>query len=107
MTIINNTIQLVIQSKKEEIEIMRLMGVNNWYIKTPLILQGAFYGFVGALIALVPLNIVQKMLNNVHQFFLIPIPVFAGAIVVSVMFLFGILFGAGGSLWSIKKHIQV
>ena len=107
ITIINNTIQLVIQSRKEEIEIMRLMGVNNWYIKTPLILQGAFYGFAGALIAIVPLNIVQKMLNNVHQFFLIPIPVFAGAIVVSVMFLFGILFGAGGSILSIKKHIQV
>lgn len=107
ITIINNTIQLVIQSKKEEIEIMRLMGVNNWYIKTPLILQGAFYGFAGACIAIIPLNIWQKMLNNVHQFFMIPIPVFAGVIVVSVMFLFSILFGACGSLWSIKKHIQV
>jgi cell division transport system permease protein len=107
ITIINNTIQLVIQSRKEEIEIMRLMGVNNWYIKTPLILQGAFYGFAGACIAIIPLNIVQKMLNNVHQFFLIPIPVFAGAIVVLVMFIFGTLFGAGGSLLSIKKHIQV
>lgn len=107
VTIINNTIQLVIQSRKEEIEIMRLMGVNNWYIKTPLVLQGAFYGFVGALVAIIPLNIVQKMLNEVHQFFLIPIPVFAGAIVISIMFIFGTLFGAGGSILSIKKHIQV
>ena len=45
ITIINNTIQLVIQSRKEEIEIMRLMGVSNWYIKCPLVLQGAIYGF--------------------------------------------------------------
>lgn len=107
ITIINNTIQLVIQSRKEEIEIMRLMGVNNWYIKTPLILQGAFYGFAGACIAIIPLNMLQKVLNNIHQFFLIPVPVFAGAIVISIMFLFGIIFGAGGSILSIKKHIQV
>ena len=77
ITIINNTIQLVIQSRKEEIEIMRLMGVNNWYIKIPLIMQGALYGLFGALIALIPINVVQQMLDNVHQFFLIPAPIFA------------------------------
>ena len=59
ITIINNTIQLVIQSRKEEIEIMRLMGVSNWYIKCPLVLQGAIYGFAGALIAVIPINITQ------------------------------------------------
>lgn len=107
ITIINNTIQLVIQSRKEEIEIMRLMGVSNWYIKIPLIMQGAFYGFVGSVIALIPLNIVQNMLNNIHNFFLIPPPMFASNIVVITMFLFGIICGAGGSFLSIKKHLQV
>lgn len=107
MTIINNTIQLVIQSRKDEIEIMRLMGVSNWYIKIPLIMQGALYGFFGAAVALIPLNIVQNMLNNVHKFFLIPSPLFAGNIVITVMFFLGIAFGAGGSFLSIKKHLQV
>ena len=107
ITIINNTIQLVIQSRKDEIEIMRLMGVSNWYIKIPLIMQGALYGFLGAAFALIPLNIVQNMLNNVHKFFLIPTPLFAGNIVIITMFFLGILFGAGGSFLSIKKHLQV
>ena len=107
ITIINNTIQLVIQSRKDEIEIMRLMGVSNWYIRFPLIIQGAFYGFMGSLIALIPLNIVQNGLNNMHQFFMIPSPLFAQNIVVITMFAMGILFGAGGSFLCIKKHLQV
>jgi len=107
ITIINNTIQLVIQSRKDEIEIMRLMGVSNWYIKIPLIMQGALYGFLGAAVALIPLNIVQNLLNNVHKFFLIPTPLFAENIVIFTMFFVGILFGAGGSFLSIKKHLQV
>ena len=107
ITIINNTIQLVIQSRKDEIEIMRLMGVSNWYIRFPLIIQGAFYGCMGSLIALFPLNVVQNGLNNMHQFFMIPSPVFAQNIVVVTMFAMGILFGAGGSFLCIKKHLQV
>ena len=107
ITIINNTIQLVIQSRKDEIEIMRLMGVSNWYIRLPLVLQGAFYGFSGALIALVPLQFVQNALVSIHKFFLIPSPAMAEGLVVITLLLVGIAFGAGGSLLSIKKHLQV
>ena len=107
ITIINNTIQLVIQSRKDEIEIMRLMGVSNWYIKTPLVMQGAFYGFVSSIIAVLPLNWVQGMLLNVHKFFLVPSPAFAQNIVIISLLLIGTAFGAGGSFLSIKKHLQV
>ena len=107
ITIINNTIQLVIQSRKEEIEIMRLMGVSNWYIRFPLIMQGAFYGFSGAVIALLPLNFVQNGLNNMHQFFMVPTPLYAQNLVIAIMFTMAILFGAGGSFLCIKKHLQV
>ena len=107
ITIINNTIQLVIQSRKEEIEIMRLMGVSNWYIRFPLIMQGAFYGFSGAVIALLPLNVVQNGLNHMHQFFMVPTPLYAQTFVVTIMFAMAILFGAGGSFLCIKKHLQV
>lgn len=107
ITIINNTIQLVIQSRKEEIEIMRLMGVSNWYIKIPLILQGAIYGFLGALIALVPINAAHNGLLRVHEFFVVPSPLLANNVVILVLFIIAIGFGAGGSFLSIKKHLQV
>ena len=107
ITIINNTIQLVIQSRKDEIEIMRLMGVSNWYIKIPLILQGAIYGFLGALIALLPMNMVNNGLLKVHEFFVVPSPLIANNIVILAMFILAVGFGAGGSFLSIKKHLQV
>lgn len=107
ITIINNTIQLVIQSRKDEIEIMRLMGVSNWYIRFPLIMQGAFYGLAGSAFAILPLNLVQNGLNNVHKFFMVPSPMYAHTIVIFTMFAMGILFGAGGSFLCIKKHLQV
>ena len=105
--IINCTIQLVIQSRKEEIEIMRLMGVSNWYIKIPLILQGAIYGFLGAIISLLPLNTVQAWLLRLHNFLSIPPSGFAMNIVVFCLFIMAIFFSAGGSMLSIKKHLQV
>lgn len=107
ITIINNTIQLVIQSRKEEIEIMRLMGVSNWYIKFPLVLQGAIYGLSGALIAIFPINIVQGYLYKVHEFFMIPSFFFAQPIVILSVLAVGVIFSAGGSLMCIKKHLKV
>lgn len=107
ITIINNTIQLVIQSRKDEIEIMRLMGVSNWYIKIPLVMQGAFYGFVSAVLAVFPLCWVQVPIQDMHKFFLIPMPVYAQNVVIITLLIIGTAFGAIGSLLSIKKHLQV
>lgn len=107
ITIINNTIELVIQSRKEEIEIMRLMGVSNWYIKSPLVLQGAIYGFFGAIVAIIPINIVQGYLQKVHEYFMMPAYSYSQGLVVFSVLLIGVLFSAGGSFMSIKKHLQV
>jgi cell division transport system permease protein len=107
IAIINNTIELVIQSRKEEIEIMRLMGVSNWYIKTPFVMQGAFYGFVSAVIATFPLSWAQLELLKMHKFFLVPMPTYLQSIVVVALLIIGTTFGASGSLLSIKKHLQV
>ncbi|MBR2068985.1 MAG: permease-like cell division protein FtsX [Candidatus Gastranaerophilales bacterium] len=107
IAIINNTIELVIQSRKEEIEIMRLMGVSNWYIKTPLVLQGAIYGFLGALIAIIPIDIVQGYIIKMHEFFMISIDPLAQFTVLFSVLTLGVAFGSIGSFLSIKKHLQV
>ena len=107
IAIINNTIELVIQSRKEEIEIMRLMGVSNWYIKTPLILQGAIYGFIGALVAIIPIRIVQDYVLKIHDFFMIPIDPLAQFTVLFSVLTLGVTFSSVGSFLSIKKHLQV
>ena len=39
-----------ISQKKTEIEIMRLVGATSWYIRRPFILEGIFYGVIGAII---------------------------------------------------------
>ena len=107
IAIISNTIHLVIESRKDEIEIMRLMGVSNWYIKLPLVMQGAFYGFAGAVIAMVPMNFVELWLGNIHNFFKVAQNPLAANIVSFAMFIIAIGCSASGSLMSIKKHLKV
>lgn len=48
MVIIITIIGIKISRKKDEIEIMRLIGATNWYIRWPFIFEGVFYGAVGA-----------------------------------------------------------
>lgn len=47
-----NTIRLTIYNQKQEIEIMRLVGGSNWYIRGPYLTEGAIYGTFAAAIAL-------------------------------------------------------
>ena len=107
MFVISNTVNLAIQSKKTEIEIMRLMGVYNWYIRAPFIFQGGLYGFAGAILALIPLNITQGYLDEMAAFLGLTNSDWALYIVMFSVFVLGVLVGAGGSLISVKKYLKV
>lgn len=47
-----NTIRLTIYNQKQEIEIMRLVGGSNWYIRAPYLIEGALYGMFAAVLSL-------------------------------------------------------
>lgn len=51
--IIFNTIRMAIFTRREEIEIMKLVGATNWFIRGPFLVEAGFYGFIAALLALV------------------------------------------------------
>ena len=50
MFLISNTIKLTISARKREIEIMRLVGASNFFIKLPFIIEGLFLGLLGAVV---------------------------------------------------------
>lgn len=52
VTILANTIKLTLYARREEIEILKLIGATTGFIKTPFVLEGALLGGTGALCAL-------------------------------------------------------
>ncbi|HYF04756.1 MAG TPA: permease-like cell division protein FtsX [Patescibacteria group bacterium] len=51
MLVIFNTIALTIFNRKEEVEIMRLVGATNWYIRGPFLVESAMYSALATLVA--------------------------------------------------------
>ena len=46
-----NTIRIAIYSMREEINIMKLVGATNWFVRGPFVLAGCFYGIIAALLS--------------------------------------------------------
>ncbi len=68
LLIVGNTIRLEIQNRREEIEITRLIGATNGFIRRPFLYAGLWYGFFGAIFGalLVELALLQ-LLGPVHR----------------------------------------
>jgi len=115
LLIIFNTIRMTIFTRKEEIEIMKLVGATDWYIRWPFIIEGMLYGVIGAVAAFVLLMSGLLLLNSNFGSQYFSLDVVGGATSVSPLFatqilllqlLFGIVVGAVSSFLSTKKHLH-
>lgn len=115
IVIIGNTIHLVIQSRKNEIEILRLMGVEDWYIKAPFILQGIFYAIVSATIAIFPLFLLESVLWETAQNLIGSVlptglsQLYKGNLfyVYFVLLIVGVFVSSTGCFWSAKRYLKI
>jgi cell division transport system permease protein len=111
--LISNTIKLTIMNRQREIEIMRLVGASNWFIRWPFFFEGAFIGVVGAVFpiafCLAMYQAVLSVLNAGETFGilkLMPMMSLAAYVGGSVLVL-GILIGVFGSIISVRRFLKI
>jgi cell division transport system permease protein len=59
--LISNTIRLSIFSRRREIEVMKLVGATNWFVRGPFILEGLITGLVGSIAAIILLIAAKEL----------------------------------------------
>ncbi len=106
-----NTIKMAITHRKREIEIMRVVGASNWYIRIPYMLEGALIGLIGSLLPIILLifgytYIYTEFLPMIPSLFTLrpPLPfVYELSILLAGV---GIIVGFIASLFSVAKHLK-
>jgi cell division transport system permease protein len=53
IVLIFNTIRLSIYARRKEIEVMKLVGATNWFVRIPFLIEGFFEGFTGGIISII------------------------------------------------------
>jgi cell division transport system permease protein len=109
--VIMNTIRVAVYARRQEIEIMKLVGATDWFIRWPFVLEGVLYGLLGALIVVVVvaavygpveaqfLTLVQFLPVNLDPSF--PFKLCGMTVIV------GVAVGAAGSYLSVRRFLDV
>lgn len=111
--LINNTIKLTIFSRKEEIEIMRLVGSSNLAIRLPFVFEGILIGFFSSLIPIILIMysylLFHEKIGHIALFqtisFISPMPFLIYLAI--VLILYGILFGMFSSFNAVRKYLKI
>ena len=110
MLIIGNTIRLEILNRKEEIEVSRLVGGSNAFIRRPFLYTGLAYGFFGALLAWMLVSllliIVSGPLGRLAELYGASVSMaFFGVQALVILLPVGILLGLAGAWLAVSRHL--
>jgi cell division transport system permease protein len=106
--IIVNTIRLAVVARAEEIEIMRLVGASDAFIRWPFVFEGAFVGFLGAVITLAALGAAAQPISAFMAGFFRVLPLQFGSLTRDLVVLIlgsGIGLGVIGSWVSVRTYL--
>ncbi len=109
--LIFNTIRLSIFARRKEIEVMKLVGASDSFVRTPFLLEGLVQGLIGAIPAALLVVWMDSLFVSWAQENLPFFPISSGAvnalIVLLVLLFVGALVGIAGSFFSVRRFLRV
>ncbi len=109
--LISNTIRLSIFARKREVEIMKLVGATNWFIRWPFVIEGVTVGLVGAAAAAAAVLLVNSYsvgkLRDLMPFMGIPLNAVPSTMVAVILVGAGVVIGALGSALGLRRLLKV
>lgn len=111
--LIYNTIRITITARREEIEIMKLVGATRSFVQTPFLFEGMWLGIFGSVIpmivcSIVYYNVYHKLTPRIHGKLLQLLDVTPLIYQVNgIILLLGIFIGIWGSFMSVRKFLKV
>ncbi len=108
--LIANTIRLSLYARRREVEVMKLVGATDWFIRWPFVIEGTIVGAAGALLAIGVLGVTTVALLDplANHWTLIAAPrTLAFSALVAVLLGAGVLVSALGSGLSLRRFLRV
>jgi cell division transport system permease protein len=108
--LIANTIRLSLYARRREVEVMKLVGATDWFIRWPFVIEGMIVGAFGALLAIVVLGVTKVALLDplANNWTLIAAPrtiSFPGLVI--VLLAASVVVSALGSGLSLRRFLRV
>ena len=106
-----NTIQLAVHYRHNEIEIMRLVGAPQWFIRLPFLIEGLFFGVVSSGLASLLLVLWRLVpYSQLQQWFaFLPLPTTMLPLVgiSGLLLVTGMVMGILGSALSVHRYLRL